>query len=179
MTPMIRPEIRPSIFLPLQNAMAASIFAALLGAEFTRRLLYAHPDIGILWWLSTLANRTVMPVLHLAETIFKTPDRLVLGLAAGVVMPLIAWWARYWLATAVAGHVTLGALLIMAYANLRRGTLIMPARDVHEFLALLRPDPTILIFMALIGLTLVMCIADHVAFLRYLVQLFMKVAKRA
>ena len=176
---MLRPEIRPPIFLALQNAMAAGLFAALLGAEFTRRLLHAYPDVGMLWWLSTLGNRTVMPVLRLAETFFKTPDRLVLALAVGILLPLLAWRARYWLFTAVAGHVTLGALLIMAYANLRRGTLMMPASDLHEVLALVRPDLTIFIFAVLIVLALVMCIADHVAFLRYIVQLLRKVLRRA
>jgi hypothetical protein len=61
---MTRPEIRPTIFIALQNGLAALLFAALLGAEIVRQLLHAHPQADVLWQLSTLANLTVMPVLR-------------------------------------------------------------------------------------------------------------------
>ena len=176
---MTRPEIRPPIFIALQNSFAALLFAVLLGAELVRRLLYAYPQTELLWRLSGLANRTVMPVLHYAEELLPTPDKLLLGLAAGVVLPLLAWWARYWLVTAIAGHVTLAALIVITFTVFQRGNMSLAELDLPAVLLTARPG---LIGLALIGLclfVLVMCIADHVAFLRHMVYLVRRIGRKA
>ena len=114
---MARPQIRPTIFIALQNGFAALLFAALLGAEIVRRLLHAYPQTDMLWQLSTFANLTVMPVLRYAEKFLPNPGWLMAALLAGIIVPLLAWWARYWFATALAGHVTLAALIVMTHTQ--------------------------------------------------------------
>ncbi len=164
---MARPEIRPASFVALQNAMAASVFALLLAAEMLRRLLDQHPQWELLWQLSILSNRTVMPVLRYAEQLLPTPDRLVLGLTAGIVIPLLAWWTRYWFATAVAGHVALAAMVVMTFWSFRRGNLDLTILT-PESISSSRLELTALLFLGLSMFLLVMCLADHWAFLRFL-----------
>jgi len=168
---MARPQIRPSIFIALQNGLASLLFLTLLGAETVRRLLYHHPQSELLWQFSTLANRTVMPVLRYCEQLLPDPDRLMLGLAAGVVIPLLAWWTRYWFATALAGHVLLGGLVVITYSVFSRGNLALATLDLPQELATLHPGLAGYALLALTLFVLVMCIADHVAFLRYLASL--------
>ena len=169
---MTRPEIRPTIFIALQNGLAALLFAALLGAEIVRQLLHAYPQADMLWQLSTLANLTVMPVLRYAEQFLPTPGWLMAGLLAGIIIPLLAWWSRYWFATALAGHVTLAALIVMTHTTFRRGTLSLPSIDLGGLLGAARPGAAGIIHAALARFVLVMCLADHLAFLRSFVSLF-------
>ena len=176
---MARPQIRPTIFIALQNGFAALLFAALLGAEILRRLLHAYPQADILWQLSTLANRTVMPVLRHAEQFLPTPGWLMAGLLAGIIVPLLAWWTRYWFATAVAGHVTLAALIVMTHATFRRGTLSLPSLDLADMLGAGRLGIAVTLLAALTLFVLVMCLADHLAFLRFLVALFRRPKRTA
>ena len=176
---MKRPEIRPAIFIALQNGLAALLFAALLGAEIVRQLLHAHPQADVLWQLSTLANLTVMPVLRYAEQFLPTPGWLMAGLLAGIIIPLLAWWTRYWFATALAGHVTLAALIAMTYTTFRRGTLSLPNIDLHGLLGAARPGAAGIILAALALFVLVMCLADHLAFLRFFVSLFRRTKRAA
>lgn len=163
---MARPQIRPPIFIPLQNIIAALLFALLLGAEILRRLLYAYPQSDVLWQLSIMANQSVMPVLHHAESYLHTPDQLLAGLVAGVTIPLLAWWTRYWFATAVAGHLALAMLIVIIQTLLLRGRHARADLDLQEILASAGPLEALL--MALSLFVLVMCIADHVAFVRFL-----------
>jgi hypothetical protein len=175
---MARPQIEPRIFIALQNGLAALLFALLLGAELVRRELYAHPQLEILWRLSTLADRTVMPVLKYVDQLLPTPDMLLIGLMAGLVIPLLAWWTRYWFATALAGHITFAALVVITFSIFRRGNLAFASLDLPEVMAAVRPG---LIEYALLALTLfvlVMCIADHVAFVRYLATLRQHFARK-
>jgi hypothetical protein len=153
---MLRPQIKPPIFIALQNGMAALLFAALLGAELVRRLLYDYPQSELLWWLTIQSNRTVMPMLGYVNQLLPTPDRLLAGLAAGVIIPLLGWWARYWLVTAVAGHLTLGALLVMAVQIFREGNFPVASLGL----------------VPLMLFVLMMCIADHVAFMRFMALLW-------
>jgi hypothetical protein len=176
---MARPQIRPTIFIALQNGLAALLFASLLAAEIVRRLLHAYPQVDILWQLSTLANRTVMPVLLYAEQFHPTPGWLTAGLLAGIIVPLLAWWTRYWFATALAGHVTLAALIVMTHATIRRGTLSLPSLDLDGLLGAARPGAAVVILAALTLFVLVMCLADHLAFLRFLVSLFRRSKRTA
>ncbi len=175
---MSRPQIRPAIFIGLQNGLAALLFMALLAAELVRRLLYQFPESELLWRLSSLANHSVMPVLRAAEIYLPTPDRLLYGLVAGVAIALIAWLTRYWFATAVAGHVTLGALILITYTMFRRGNLALATGDLPDALANVRPGIPGLLLLALTLFVLVMCIADHVAFLKHLVDLKRQFARR-
>lgn len=176
---MARPQIRPTIFIALQNGLAALLFTALLAAEIVRRLLHAYPQADILWQLSTLANRTVMPVLRHAEQFLPTPGWLMAGLLAGIIVPLLAWWTRYWFATALAGHVTLAALIVITHATFRRGTLSLPNLDLDRLLGAARPDAAVLILAALTLFVLVMCLADHLAFMRFFVSLFRRSKRTA
>lgn len=169
---MARPQIRPTIFIALQNGFAALLFTALLGAEIVRRLLHAYPQVDILWQLSTLANRTVMPVLRHAEQFLPTPGWLMAGLLAGIIVPLLAWWTRYWFATAVAGHLTLAALIVMTHETLRRGTLSLRSIGLDDLLGAARPGAAVILLAALTLFVLVMCLADHLAFLRFFISLF-------
>ena len=165
---MARPQIQPHIFIALQNGLAALLFAVLLATEVVRRLLYMHPQSELLWRLSTLANRSVMPVLQYVEHLLPTPEKLVIGLSAGIAIPLLAWWPRYWFATAIAGHLRLAALLVMIYSAFRRGHMALASFELPDALVTIRLSLT---GYALAGLTFfvfVMCIADHVAFFRYL-----------
>lgn len=175
---MARPEIRPAAFIALQNAMAASFFALLLAADMLRRLLDKQPESELLWQLSTLANRTVMPVLRMADELVPDPDRLVLVLIAGVVIPLLAWWTRYWFATAVAGHVMLAALIIMGFWSFRRTNLDV-AMLHPDAMVVSRIDTSALVFLTLGLLMLVMCLADHWAFWRFLRSLWTRWRHRA
>jgi hypothetical protein len=175
---MARPQIRPTIFIALQNGFAAVLFAALLGAEIVRRLLHAYPQADVLWQLSALANRTVMPVLRHAEQFLPTPEWLMAGLLAGIFVPLLAWWTRYWFATALAGHVTLAALIVMTHATFRRGTLSLPSLNLDGLLGAAKPGVAGVILVALTLFVLVMCLADHLAFLRFFASLFRR-SKRA
>lgn len=175
---MARPQIEPRIFIALQNGLAALLFALLLGAELVRRLLYDHPQVEVLWRLSTMADRTVMPVLRYVEHLLPTPDKLLIGLMAGVTIPLLAWWTRYWFATALAGHLTLAALVVITYSMVERGNLELGSLDLSEILAVVRPGVTEYALLALTLLVLVMCIADHVAFIRYLATLCRRLAGR-
>lgn len=168
---MARPQIRPRIFIALQNASASLLFALLLGTDTVRRLLYEHPQSETLWWLSTLANRSVMPVLNYAEQLLPTPQKLTFGLAAGVVIPLLAWWTRYWLATAIAGHVTLAALVVIAYETFRRGNMALASLGLPDAIGSVHPGAGGYALLALTFFVLVMCISDHVAFVRYLASL--------
>lgn len=165
---MARPQIRPPVFIALQNAIASLLFAMLLGAEMVRRLLHAYPQSDILWQLSVLANRTVMPVLQQVEAYFQTPGQLLATLIAGVVVPLIAWWARYWLATAMAGHLALGMLILITEALLSRGRHARAWLGLGDMLDPARLGVPELLLAGLCLFVLVMCIADHVAFLRFL-----------
>ena len=168
---MARPQIEPRIFIALQNGLAAMLFALLLGAELVRRQLYEHPQVEILWRLSMMADRTVMPVLEYVERLLPTPDNLLLGLMAGVAIPLLAWWTRYWFATALAGHITLAALVVITYSMFRRGNLALASLDLPDVLASVKPGIIEYALLALTLFVLVMCIADHVAFLRYITSL--------
>lgn len=165
---MARPQIRPEIFIALQNGLAALLAVALLVAELNRRLLFAHPQVDLFWQVATLANRTVLPVLNVAETFLVTPDKLLAGLVAAVAIPLLAWWSRYWFATALSGHMALAAVIIMIRATFRRGYWAVPDLDLATVLAAMRPGIGGVVLLALAGLLLVMCLADHVAFLRFL-----------
>ena len=176
---MARPQIRPTIFIALQNGFAALLFAALLGAEIVRRLLHAYPQTDMLWQLSTFANLTVMPVLRYAEQFLPNPGWLMAALLAGIIVPLLAWRTRYWFATALAGHVTLAALIVMTHATFRRGTLSLPALDLDGLLAAARPGVTGIALAALTLFVLVMCLADHLAFLRFFVSLFRRSKRTA
>ena len=176
---MARPQIRPTIFIALQNGLAALLFAALLGAEVVRRLLHAYPQVDVLWQLSTLANHTVMPVLRHAEQVLPTPGWLMAGLVAGIIVPLLAWRTRYWFATALAGHVTLAALIVMTHATLRSGTLSLPSLSLDNMLGAARPGAAVILLAALTLFVLVMCLADHLAFLRFFVSLFRRTKRAA
>ncbi|MEI7599315.1 MAG: hypothetical protein WCJ41_08335 [Aestuariivirga sp.] len=168
---MMRPQIRPGIFIGLQNGMAAALFATLLAAELNRRLLYTYPNSGALWWFSTLANRTVMPLLRQIDRLFGTPDKLLLVLLAGIAIPLLAWRTRYWFATALSGHLTLAALAIITYSVFQRGRLGLQWTDLPDALGTMNMPALGLALLALCLLVLVMCIADHVAFIRFFVSL--------
>jgi hypothetical protein len=176
---MARPQIRPPIFVPLQNGMAAALSASLLAADGLRRLLYAYPDSAPLWWLSVHVNRTLMPVMHYLETYLATPERVTACLVAGIVIPMLAWWTRYWFATALAGHLTLAGLLIITQAVFRRGTLGVPSSDIPTILAAMQPSLTGFVFLGLSLFVLVMCLADHAAFFRMFVGLFRRRGKNA
>lgn len=176
---MSRPQIRPPIFVALQNGLAALIFTSLYGAEMVRRLLDDYPQSELLWRLSTLANRTVMPVLQYAEHLLPTPEKLIIGLAAGMIIPLLAWWTRYWFVTALAGHLSLAALVIITFTVFRRGHLALLAYDVPNSLQVVRPNFAGYGLIALTLFVFVMCIADHVAFVRHLAWLWKKFARRA
>lgn len=167
---MARPEIRPPIFIALQNAIAALLFAILLGAEIVRRLLYAYPQSDLLWQLSLSVSRTVVPVLHQAEAYLSSPPQLLAALAAGVIIPLLAWWTRYWFATAVAGHVALAIVIIMLETMALRGSDAATLLGTGEVASLLRLGSTSVSLLGLALLLLVMCVADHVAFLRFLLS---------
>lgn len=176
---MARPQIRPAIFIALQNGLAALLAAGLLLAELNRRMLFAHPQVELFWQVSTLANRTVMPVLRIADAYLVTPDRLLVGLLAGFAIPLLAWWTRYWFATALAGHMTLGALVIIIDGMFRRGTIALPELDNPQALLSAPYGIAGFLLVALALFVLAMCIADHVAFLRYLVGLVWRRRPRA
>lgn len=167
---MARPQIRPPIFIALQNAMAAILFASLLAADLLRHLLHAHPDSPTLWWLSAQANHSLMPVLRYFDTYLETPEKLLAVLIAGIIVPLLAWRTRYWLATALAGHVTLAALLVMTDSLLRRQTMPIPSATLAGLLQVLRPSLPGFLLLGLSLFVLVMCVADHVAFFRSLTR---------
>lgn len=172
---MTRPQIQPAIFIGLQNGMAAALFTALLAAELTRRLLYAYPNSGALWWFSALANRTVTPLLRQIDRLLGTPDKLLLVLVAGIVIPLLAWRMRYWFATALAGHLTLAALAVMTYSVFQRNGLWLQWTDPIDALSTMNMPLPGLALLALCLFVLVMCIADHVAFIRFFVALLRRV----
>lgn len=175
---MARPQIRPAIFIALQNGLAALLFAILLGAELARRLLGDYPSSETLWWLSSLVNHSVLPLLRLMEQYLTTPDKLLAGLIAGVLIPLLAWWTRYWFATALAGHLTLAALLFMTLPMFRsRG--VLSSLGVLDHPSLASPGPAAYALLLLCLFVLVMCIADHVAFIRHLVWLWRKLTGRS
>lgn len=160
---MTRPQIRPAIFIGLQNGLAAAIASCLLLTELGRRLLYAYPESETLWWLSLLANRTVMPALQATEDLLGSPDRLVPALILAIAVPLLSWWTRYWFGTALSGHVAAGALTMTTLSVFARGTPDLPG---------MVPLPLLGIALALLTLfALVMCVADHVAFIRHIVYL--------
>lgn len=167
-----RPQIRPAIFLALQNGLAIALFASLLGAEWVRRLLYEHPQSELLWRLAALSNRTVMPVLNSLDDTLPNPDRLMMALLAGILVPLLAWLTRYWFATAVAGHVTLAAFVVMTWWAFRRGNLALVSADASGALMAMRPEPVAFLFLGISLLLLVMCVADHWAFIRFMATLF-------
>lgn len=166
----MRPQIRPGIFIGLQNGMAAVLSAILLAAELNRRLLYAYPDSGALWGFSTLANRTVMPLLRQIDKLLGTPDKLLLALLAGIVIPLLAWRTRYWFATALSGHLTLAALVVISYSVFQRGRIGQPWTNLADLFNAMNAALAGLALLALCLLVLVMCIADHVAFIRFSVS---------
>ena len=174
-----RPQIRPPVFVALQNGSAILLFGALLAAEMVRRMLYLNPESETLWRLAALANRTVMPVLNAMDDVLPDPDRLMMALLAGILVPLLAWLTRYWFATAVAGHVTLAALIVMTYWAFRRGNLALVAADIPGALIAMRPEAMSYVFLLASVLLLVMCIADHIAFLRFFVSLFRRKPKPA
>ena len=176
---MARPQIRPPIFIALQNGMAAALSASLLAEDGLRRLLYAHPDSALLWWLSVHANRTLMPVMQYLEEHLVTPERITACLVAGIVVPLLSWRTRYWLATALAGHLALVALAIITLSIFSRYTLSVESGSVLDILAAMRPSLAGYVFTGLTLFVLIMCIADHVAFLRFLVGLFRRHGKPA
>lgn len=175
---MARPQIRPAIFIALQNGLAAALFAMLLAAELGRRLLHAHPNWEVLWWLSTLSARTVLPLLGLIERLLGTSDRLVLVLTAGVLIPLLSWRTRYWFGTALSGHVALGVLAVITLTIFQRGTLGLSWQDPAALLAVMTMPGAGIFFAVLTLLALVMCIADHVAFIRFLASLFGRLLRR-
>ena len=158
---MQRPQIKPHIFLALQNAMATLLFAILLATEMMRHLLYENPSSETLWWLTSLANRSVMPMLQYVNQMLPVPDQLLAGLAAGVIVPLLAWWTRYWLVTAVSGHLVLGALIVLTLQHFPKGSVSLASLGLGGW-----------VLAALSLFVLVMCIADHVAFVRFVASLW-------
>jgi hypothetical protein len=78
----------------------------------------------------------------------------------------------------LAGHLTLAALIVMTHATFRRGTLSLSALDLDGLLAVAKPGIAGVILAALTLFVLVMCLADHLAFLRFFVSLFRR-SKRA
>lgn len=172
-----RPQIRPPIFIALQNGMAAALSASLLAADGLRRLLHAYPDSTGLWWLSVHVNRTLMPVMHYLEDYLATQERVVACLVAGIVIPLLAWRTRYWFATALAGHLALAGFIIITQAVFRRGTLAVPSDRIAEVLAAMQPSLLGFAFLGLSLFALVMCLADHVAFFRFFTGLFRRRSK--
>lgn len=169
---MARPQIRPPIFIALQNGMAAALSLSLLAEDGLRRLLHAYPSSETLWWLSVHANRILMPVMQYLEVYLVTPEKITACLVAGIVIPLIAWRTRYWFATALAGHAALAALIIITLAVFNRGSPSLPIQTPMDLITALRTSPAGFLFLGLSLFTLVMCIADHVAFLRFFVGLF-------
>ena len=101
------------------------------------------------------------------------------GLLAGIIVPLLAWWTRYWFATALAGHVTLAALIVMTHATLRSGNLSLPSLGFENMLGAARPGAAVILLAALTLFVLVMCLADHLAFLRFFVSLFRRTTRAA
>ena len=143
-----------------------------------RRLLHAYPDSDLLWWLSVQANRTLMPILRYLDSHFATPERVLAVLFAGVVIPLLAWWTRYWFATALAGHMLFFALAAITLSIFRRGTLSVPPQNPSDVLWVMQPSLPGFLFLGLTVFVLIMCIADHVAFFLFFAGLFRRRPQR-
>ena len=135
----------------------------------------AVTDSGVLWWFSTLANRTVMPLLRQIDRMLVTPDKLLLGLVAGIAISLLSWWTRYWLTTALAGHLSLAGSVVITLFIFQRGRMGQPWADPMVMLSNMQTPVLGLSFLALSLFLLVMCIADHVAFIRFFVALLRRV----
>lgn len=175
---MARPQIRPTTFVGLQNGVAAAIAACLLLTELSRRLLYAYPESETLWWLTILSNRTVMPLLQLMEDHLGNPDWLVPALLAAVAVSLLSWGTRYWFGTALSGHMALAALVVVTLSIFSRGRVLYGYSAPSELLGPINL-PLLGIALGLLSLSvLIMCIADHVAFFRYIHHLVSRLRRR-
>ena len=120
-----------------------------------------------------------MPVLQYVDQLLPTPDKLLIGLAAGLVIPLLAWWTRYWFVTALAGHITFAALVVITFPCFRRGNLCALHRWIcRKSWRRFGPGSLDMRSSALSLFVLVMCIADHVAFVRYLATLRQHFARK-
>ena len=174
---MARPQIRPPIFIALQNVTAVILCVSLLAEDALRRLLDAHPASAALWWLSVQANRTLTPVTLYIERYLETSEQVTACLVAGIVIFLIAWRTGYWLATALAGHLSFAALAVMTRSVFNRGAVGAPSHNTPDHFTGTPPNVLGLMFMGLTLFMLVMCLADHLAFFRFLVGLFRRRTK--
>lgn len=169
---MARPQIRPPIFIALQNGMAATLCLSLLAQDALRHLLHFYPESAALWWLSVQANRTLMPVMAYLERYLETSEQVRACLLAGIVVCVIAWRTRYWLATALAGHLALAAFAVITRSIFSRGTVWVRWYDIPGLFTAGSPSVLGLFFLGLTVFALVMCLADHLAFFRFFVGLF-------
>ena len=156
----------PCIFA-IQNTLAALLFAGLLATQCLYYLLYLYPGTELLWALTIPANRIAGSLLTTLDLWIGQGPWLLIGLLACVVaVPVAAQMRRSRLGTSIAGHLALGAILILTTAAMSRalggrGTAsLSPIFDP----AIYNSDSTSLTIATVV--MIVLCVLNHAVFLR-------------
>ena len=156
----------PWIFA-IQNTLAALVFAGLLATQCLDYLLYLQPGTELLWALTIPANRLAGPLLQSIDLrVGMGPLAMFCILGCAVLLPVIAQLRRSRLGTSMAGHLALGAILILTTAAMSRalggrGTAsLSPIFDP----AIYNSDSTSLTIATVV--MVVLCVLNHAVFLR-------------
>ena len=149
----------------IQNSLAALVFALLLMAQGVAYLLYLNPSSELLWALTIFLNRVAAPVLSVFDFGFGHGPFLSLTvLATAVVVPLLAWRARYWFGTAVSGHAALALCVVLTVGAVRRIGESQRSASLLPF-ADLPPVDSNALCLALVTIAMaILCIINHAMF---------------
>ena len=158
--------VSPRIFA-VQNALAALLFAGLLGTFCLEYLLYLYPGSELLWSLSLPANRLAGSLLHAIDGwLGMGPFALAVVLGSTVFLPIIAQKRKSWLGTSIAGHVALAVAVVLTYDAMNRAQVGRSTASLSPIFdpAIFDPNSTSLTMATMVLIAL--CVLNHVVFLR-------------
>ncbi len=151
----------------VQNILASLVFVILLGAQGLAYLLYLHPSSELLWALNIPLHRIASPLLGIFDFGFgQGAFASMTVLAITVILPLIAWWLRNWLGTAVSGHVALAVCVILTDGALRRIGPIERTASLTPFGGIPPVDSNTVCLAAVTLAMVILCFINHAMFFR-------------
>ena len=107
----------------LQNGASLSLFLALLFAHVLCYGLYLFPGSLLMWQLAVPVNRVFGPMLLTFDFSFghgPAAAFAVLGMLA--MVPILSYLRRYWLGTAISGHLALAVCGVLTWGALIRAS---------------------------------------------------------
>ena len=161
---MSKKILRSNAVYAIQNGLAACLFLLLFVGEGSAYLLNAFPTSELVWRISLTVNHIVGPILEIGDELFQLPFLLLGILASAVVLPGLAYLYRNWFATAVSGHMALGAAVFITLKSLMqvgRDHSVASLSAVFDTSIL---SPTAWSLCAITSVMAVFCILNHAMF---------------